>query len=161
MRALRKTTASSKQTIAPLLRPNICRFEYGRTAGWWVRFERCNALHTRLFSDNLCGGKTKALEAATRYRNAYDAKHPKKSREPKQPSLGYIKREEIFYRDRNTGARIYYEVFRAWIRVAPKRAASTHYSIQRHGVRAAKRYCEQWLNKKQIEQKRNFRHLAK
>jgi hypothetical protein len=58
---------------APRREKNITRFDYGKTHGWWVRFQRTDErgakrLTSKMFSDAVHGGKQRALRAASAWR---------------------------------------------------------------------------------------------
>jgi hypothetical protein len=128
---------------------NITRFDYGRTHGWWVRFQRNtasgNRVVSKMFSDSVHGGKAKARRAAIAWRD-----RTARAIQPARPSrtelgAGYVKRAE---RARRVGS---WPVYIAWIRMPDGRAASTSFSIARWGAREAKRRCELYLARKRRE----------
>lgn len=47
----------------------ISRIDSGSTHGWFVRGYKNGKTYSKLFSDRKCGGKRKALQAATDYRD--------------------------------------------------------------------------------------------
>lgn len=130
---------------------NIVRFEYGRSRAWWVRIERRGSkpgeefFIRKLFSDGVHGGKRKSLKAAKLYRDANltIAPEPQYYRQPK--SRGRVYRELRFYYDRNTGDRIYYPAWSAWIKDDNGRARHTGYSINKHGYNVALKMAQMWL----------------
>ena len=48
---------------------HITRLDYQKTHGWWVRIRRKSNPCSKLFSDGVYGGRDKALEAATAWRD--------------------------------------------------------------------------------------------
>lgn len=48
---------------------NIKRIDSTKTHGWQVHVRRGGELRTKLFSDRICGGKKKALDAAKKHRD--------------------------------------------------------------------------------------------
>jgi len=128
---------------------NITRFDYGKTHGWWVRFQRSTASGTKrvvskMFSDAVHGGKTKALRAAIAWRDETAATiRPARSRTGR--SSGYVKRVDIA---RRAGVS---PVYLAWIRMPNGRAASTRFSTGKWGAQEAKRRCQLFLARKRRE----------
>lgn len=61
-KAIRTTTRKSRNK-------GISRIDTSNTHGWFVRVYRDEAIYSKLFSDRRHGGKRKALEAATAYRD--------------------------------------------------------------------------------------------
>jgi hypothetical protein len=128
---------------------NITRFDYGKTHGWWVRFQRSTdagikRVVSKMFSDAVHGGKTKALKAAVAWRNQTAATiRPARRRTPR--ASGYVKRVEL---TRRVGVS---PVYLAWIRMPDGRAASTSFSIEKWGERGAKRRCQLYLARKRRE----------
>jgi hypothetical protein len=55
------------------------------THGWQVRSRGRRGYHSRLFTDNVHGGKAKALEAAEEYLEQYHQAHPEELENPHQP----------------------------------------------------------------------------
>ena len=131
---------------------NITRFDYGKTHGWWVRFQRSSEsgakrVLSKLFSDAVHGGKIKALRAAVAWRDqmVLTVRPPRRARAATGAPTGYVKRAQIM---RRTGAS---RVYVAWIRMPNGRAASTSFSIEKWGVQEAKRRCERYLARKRRE----------
>jgi hypothetical protein len=130
---------------------NITRFDYGKTHGWWVRFQRSTEsgrrVVSKMFSDAVHGGKRKALRAAVGWRDqTLAALRPSDSaRARRAVERGYVKRAELA---RRVGT---WPVYIAWIRMPDGRAASTSFSIARWGAREAKRRCELYLARKRRE----------
>ena len=54
----------------------ISRIDSRSTHGWFVRIYRDGQTHSKMYSDQLWGGKQTALQAARKYRNEYERKHP-------------------------------------------------------------------------------------
>jgi hypothetical protein len=128
---------------------NITRLDYERTRGFWVRFEGAHRT-SRLFSDGVHGGKTKALAEARRFRDNWEQTHDLARRISPQslPGPGRVVRRQIFQR------KSWSWVWEAYIRLERgKGHAVTRYSIAKWGSAEAKRLCEAWLKKKQKEQK--------
>jgi len=133
--------------------------DYKRSHGWWVRFE-CRAYPvSKFFSDFSYGGKLKARRAAIEYRDWILTKIPPRVRKPVPPGPGYIKRETRSYYNA-AGDLVTYESWMSWIRVAPKKAASTNVSIDKWGTRKAQKWVLDWLTRKRLEQKRNFARVG-
>jgi hypothetical protein len=130
-------------------RRNITRMDYGRAHGWWVRICRGAGKNKRVvsasFADARLGGKRKALAAAVAWRDRTLKKlAPPRRGGPVTPlGHGYIRRVEIVQRSGDA-----YAHFEAWIRVGPRRWASTKRSIALWGAREAKRQCEGWLTER-------------
>jgi hypothetical protein len=128
---------------------NITRFDYGKTHGWWVRFQRSTPagvkrVVSKMFSDAVHGGKGKALRAAVAWRDETAATiRPARPRTARRS--GYVKRVEVA---RRAG---FSRVYLAWIRMPNGQAASTSYSIEKWGEREAKRLCERYLARKKRE----------
>lgn len=125
---------------------NITRFDYAKTHGWWVRFQRstdsgAKRVTSKMFSDAVHGGKRKALRAAIAWRDL-TASTLRPARRRTTRSAGYVKRVELA---RRAGVS---PVYLAWIRLPDGRAASTSFSIAKWGVREAKRRCEAYLARK-------------
>lgn len=135
----------------------IVRFEFGSTLGWWVRIQRSTFKHRKLFSDGVHGGKQKALIAAKAYRDQLVKKAPDKLHDWSLvlKTSGSYKRHMRLVRTRS---RDVYRVdtFTAWIRTKPNVLACSRWSIEKWGVREAKRKCLQWLREKQREQRENY-----
>lgn len=128
---------------------NITRFDYGNTHGWWVRFQRTSAsgaerLFSKMFSDAVHGGTAKALRAAIAWRDQ-TAKALSSVPRPRKSHAGYIKQVELARRGGPS------RVYLAWIRLPDGRAASTTFSIAKWGKAAAKRRCQQYLERKRRE----------
>lgn len=128
---------------------NITRFDYGKTHGWWVRFQRSTESGTKrvvskMFSDAVHGGKMRALRAAIAWRDQ-TAATIRPARRRTALGIGYVKRVEIA---RRVGAS---PVYLAWIRMPDGRAASTSFSIDKWGAREAKRRCQLYLARKRRE----------
>lgn len=138
---------------------NIIRMDYKRSHGWWVRFECRDYPVSKFFSDLKCGGNRKARGAAIKYRDSVISKIPPRVRKPVPPGPGYIKRETRSYYNA-AGDQMTYESWTAWIRVAPKKAASTNVSIDKWGTRKSKAMVLEWLTRKRLEQKRNFARIG-
>jgi hypothetical protein len=136
---------------------NLLRYDYKRSHGWWVRFERKNGNISKFFSDSVHGGRRTAYKEAVEFRNHIRKTLPKYSR-VYSPGPGRIKREIRSYITLS-GHRAYYDAWVAWIRVSPGRGASTNASIDKWGVREAKKMVLRWLEKKQAEQKRNYARI--
>lgn len=135
---------------------HISRFEYGRTIAWWVRVYRGEKLYSKLFSDRAYGGKRKALAKALAYRDRLLKRVPLPIQpQPVPPGPGYVKRETRHYYD-SQGTRRSYEAWTGWIRIAPKKAASTNWSISKWGSLGAKKMAEAWLKEVRKEQKKNY-----
>ena len=143
--------------------PNISRFDYGRTHGWWVRFQRGTTAEGRriivskMFSDAVHGGNSKALGAAIAWRNrtVLNVPSPMRTGIPElTPGTGYVRRTEIRQRSGNTS-----DVWVAWIRLdgGPKSAASTSRSVAKWGVRGAKLEAERWREQQRQQLKRALR----
>ncbi len=56
---------------------HITRLDYGKAIGWWVRIRRKSNPCSKLFSDNIYGGKDEALEAAIVWRDEQLVNAPK------------------------------------------------------------------------------------
>jgi hypothetical protein len=127
---------------------NITRFDYGKTHGWWVRFQRSTEAGTKrvvskMFSDAVHGGKAKARRAAIAWRDRTAATiAPSRRSQRGRTGYGYVKRVELA---RRVGV---WPVYLAWLRLPDGRVASTTYSIQKWGVREAKRLSELYLARK-------------
>lgn len=121
---------------------NILRFDYGRTHGWWVRFERGGSPIRKLFSDRRYGGRRAALKHAKAFRDGAPIE-PKVLPAQSRPGQGRVYLELRSYRDRS-GTLQHYQAWSAWIRV-DGRPRHTSYSIPKHGGPAAKRLAKQWL----------------
>jgi hypothetical protein len=127
---------------------NITRFDYGKTHGWWVRFQRSTEAGTKrvvskMFSDAVHGGKAKARRAAIAWRDKTAATiSPSRRTQRGRTAYGYVKRVELA---RRVGV---WPVYLAWLRLPDGRAASTTYSIQKWGAREAKRLSELYLARK-------------
>jgi hypothetical protein len=102
---------------------------------------------SKLFSDAVHGGKRKALLAAIAWRDqmATTVRPPRRTRAARGAPTGYVKRTQI---TRRAGAS---RVYVAWIRMPDGRAASTSFSIEKWGVKEAKRRCELYLARKRRE----------
>ena len=129
---------------------NITRFDYGKTHGWWVRFQRSTEAGTKrvvskMFSDAVHGGKAKALRAAIAWRNQTAATIRPARRTRIRTGSGYVKRVLIA---RRVGIA---PVYMAWIRLPNGRAASTSFSIEKWGAQEAKRRCQLYLARKRRE----------
>lgn len=134
--------------------------DYKRSHGWWVRFERKNYPVSKFFSDSKWGGWRRSRRVAIEYRDLVESKMPPRVRRPgPPPGPGYIKRETRGYYNA-AGDLMTYESWMAWIRVAPKKAASTNVSIDKWGTRKAKRWVLEWLIGKRFEQKHNFARVG-
>ena len=133
---------------------NLLRYDYERGRGWWVRFERKSGGVSKFFSDSTYGGRKESYREAVKFRDITRSRLPKTTR-IYSPGPGRIKKEIRNYIN-SSGHRIYYDAWVAWIRVAPRRGASTNVSIDKWGVREAKRMVLRWIEKKQVEQKRNY-----
>lgn len=72
----------------------ITRIDHKNTHGWNVRIVKDEQMHSRLFSDGVCGGKGKALRVARSYR---DKLHQKLFKRPVSE-----RREIRFSNARNT-----------------------------------------------------------
>jgi len=132
---------------------NITRFDYGKTHGWWVRFQRSTESGTKrvvskMFSDAVHGGKRKALRAAVEWRDQTAATIKPARRRTTRVS-GYVKRVEI---TRRVGVS---PVYLAWIRMPNGQAASTSFSIEKWGAQEAKRRCQLYLARKRREAKQS------
>ena len=72
-KSARKRAASKKKTVTRQRNKdsvkNIKRIDSTKTHGWQVHVRRGGELRTKLFSDRVHGGKTKALKAAKAYRD--------------------------------------------------------------------------------------------
>lgn len=126
--------------------PNISRLDYGRTHGWWVRFQRGEREGKRRviqksFSDRLYGGKRKALAAAIAWRDRAAPGLPAKLRQRERvpPGYGYVKRTEVLRRVER------HPVYVGWIRLDGGRCSSTTWSVTRWGELGAKQKCQRWL----------------
>jgi hypothetical protein len=124
--------------------PNITRMDYGRTHGWWVRFQRGTGkervVYSKQFSDGVCGGKRAALKKAIAWRNRTARLVPGNARRLHvMAGYGYVKRQELWRRAE------YHPVWLAWLRVKGGRCLQTSRSVRLWGERGAKRGCEQWL----------------
>lgn len=131
---------------------NITRFDYGKTHGWWVRFQRSTEAGTtrvvsKMFSDAVHGGKRLALRAAIAWRDEVAATI-RPARRRRSLRSGYVKRAEIA---RRGGAS---PVYVAWMRMPDGRAASTSFSIDKWGAQEAKRRCHLYLARKRREARR-------
>jgi hypothetical protein len=128
---------------------NITRFDYGKTHGWWVRFQRSTRagskrVVSKMFSDAVHGGKREALRAAIAWRDE-TAATIRPARVQRRRASGYVKRAEVA---RRVGVSA---VYMAWIRMPNGRAASTSFSIEKWGAHEAKRRCELYLARKRRE----------
>jgi hypothetical protein len=147
-----RTEAELTLFLTPIVKreKNITRFDYGKTHGWWVRFQRSTEAGTKrvlskMFSDAVHGGKAKALRAAIAWRDRTSASIRPARRRRMPPSYGYVRRTELARRAGTS------PVYLAWIRMPNGRAASTSFSIAKWGVREAKRRCALYLARKRRE----------
>lgn len=145
---------------------HITRFEYGRTRGWWVRIERVGFFRRQLFSDSEFGGKRAALKAAEKYRDWLIARAPESKKGAHTADVllnrqGNLKRIERLVYSRGNRKPYYVEAWVAWIKVSPYRLASTNWSIEKWGVREAKRRALLWLERAQKVQRKNYRALKR
>lgn len=143
--------------------PQITRFDYGRSHAWWVRIEREGFVRRRLFSDGAYGGRWSALEAAQKYRDIQLRRAPirKNGKHGKQllNQEGNCKRQEryVYVRGKKPYA---VDSWVVWIKVSPYRLASSNWSIEKWGVREAKRRALEWLEAARKRQKRNYRGVT-
>jgi hypothetical protein len=135
---------------------NITRMDYERSHGWWVRFEYRAKPISKMFSDSSYGGKRASRAAAIKYRDEVLQTLPNRSHQHQAPGKGRIWRETRSYVLASSGERRTYEAWTGWCRVAPNRSASSNASIDKWGVRRARRMVESWLEGKLEEQKRNY-----
>ncbi len=141
-------------------RKNISRFDFGRSHGWWVRFERAGETHSKFFADTAWGGRATALLAAESHRDDLLATLPARRLPPNaRPGPGRIFSEQRRYKNAR-GERVGYQAWIAWIRIAPGKVASTSYAVKRYG-RAAKKMAAAWLAKKRREQRANYAQAKK
>ncbi len=132
----------------------ITRLDYTRSRGWWVRIQRVGFKVSRLFSDSRHGGRASALIVAKAFRDGQLRRAPAPRKRPQKPGYGYVSRVVRAFRSR--GRWVEYDAWQAWIKVAPKRAAQTSYSVERHGELGAKRMAREWLGRKRATQIENY-----
>jgi hypothetical protein len=129
---------------------NITRCDYGRTHGWWVRFQRLlegkKKVHSKLFSDGVCGGRGKALKAAQAWRDEQERLVPARSYRALQIGLGRIRRAR---RKRADGSS--YPVWAAWIMLKGGRLAAASYAVHVWGDVEAKKKVIAWYKRKRRE----------
>ena len=121
----------------------VSRIDSGSTHGWFVRGYKNGKTFSKLFSDLKRGGKTKALDMATAYR---DELHSKLEKIPKKERA-----RRIVYRDcrnrtgvlgvcriarRSASGRVN-ECFSVSWRPEPGVQKSTSYAIRKHGEKKA------------------------
>jgi hypothetical protein len=159
---MKRTPPGTSQGRNPKMK-YIVRYEYGRTRAWWVRIERPGFVKRKLFSDSVYGGKRKALQTAQKYRDSLCKMAPPRVRKPLELNReGSFKRQQRWVYTVRNGRKCkthQVDTWIAWIRVAPDRLASTNWSIEKWGVREAKRRMLQWLEQKRKEQRKNYRGI--
>lgn len=124
-------------------RKYITRFEFGRSHGWWVRFQRVGpdkVAISKFFSDAVHSGRHKALAAAFTWRDEQLKKLDLRPRKSLERGDGYIRLSTRFFRSRQGKASARYLVWEAWIRLGKKanHNAQTSYSIERWTESGAK-----------------------
>ena len=134
----------------------ITRFDYRRTHGWFVRFERKAGTVRKLFSDRVYGSRAESLTQALKFRDACIKTIGVSSANKVTP--GNLKKAVIARRNRS-GEWHYYPVWTAWIRIAPGRLVSSKWSIDKWGHKIAKKKALAWLETKRLIQERNYRKL--
>ena len=121
----------------------ISRIDSRATHGWFVRGYKNGKTFSKLFSDLKLGGKTKALDMATAYRNEL---HSKLEKVPKKERA-----RRIVYRDRRNRTGVLgvcriakgsadgrvYESFSVNWRPEPGVQKSTSFSIRKYGEKKA------------------------
>lgn len=127
---------------------NITRMDHGRGRSWWVRLYRGTGadkvMTSASFADSKHGGKGKALQAAIKWRD-------RKARElgttlggARVPlGHGYLRRITVTQKSGRA-----YPAWVAYVRVGPRKWASTKRSINLWGDAGAKRRCEAWLRER-------------
>lgn len=136
----------------------ITRFDYGKTHGWWVRFQRGvgseKSVTSALFSDAKWSGKRKALDAAKKWRNRTEREvgKPVLPKPEVPPGYGYVRRADVKQRVRHTTCWV------AWLRIEDKRCQSTKFSVETHGNQEARRRAEAWLEQKRRELRKRLGH---
>ncbi|MDM8528885.1 hypothetical protein QUF58_11850 [Anaerolineales bacterium HSG24] len=65
----------------------ISRIDSKNTHGWFVRVYYARQTHSKFFSDRFNGGYDDALEAAKKYKEEYEERHPESTK--KQPFRNY------------------------------------------------------------------------
>ena len=106
---------------------HITRLDYQKTHGWWVRIRRKSNPCSKLFSDGVYGGRDKALEAATAWRNEKLSTAPKQTNRTAESSSKTIK----------TGVP---GLCVSFVEGAKQNLAHLQVSVQRHGKRTSTRY---------------------
>lgn len=124
---------------------NITRIEGASTFGYEVRLMRQGQKWCRLFSDNVCGGKRKALAAAREYRDHLleETQHMKlsrkevASRKSRRNTSGTVGvRLVTEYDDRASQG--YYEYYEAQWCPSPGVRRKRRFSVSKYGKRKAK-----------------------
>ncbi len=106
---------------------HITRLDYQKTHGWWVRIRRKSNPCSKLFSDGIYGGRDKALEAATIWRDEKLSLAPKQTSRTTESSSKTIK----------TGVP---GLCVSFVEGATNNLAHLQVSVQRHGKRTSTRY---------------------
>lgn len=139
---------------------HICRFDFGRTHGWFLRVERPGLVVRRLFSDLSYGGKGKALLAAKLELEKLKRKMPERVRAIELPRNGRIVKTTRSYYD-SKGKSRQYKCYEAQIRTEPNRQSGTSWSIDKWGQKVALANCKRWLKQAKVEQRQNYEKLQK
>ena len=106
---------------------HITRLDYQKTHGWWVRIRRKSNPCSKLFSDGVHGGRDKALEAASAWRDEQLKAAPKQSNRTTESSSKTIK----------TGVP---GLCVSFVEGAQGNLVHLQVSVQRHGKRTSTRY---------------------
>ncbi len=141
---------------------NITRFDYKRTYGWWVRFQRMfpgetrKRVVSRFFSDGAYGSRMGALRAAQAWRDDQEPRLPpvrKRARHALRRGMGRLR---LTTRLRADGTR--YAVWAVWILLDGGRLAAASYALHVWGAPEAKNKAILWF--KQMRRKLRLRPLA-
>jgi hypothetical protein len=154
--AVKKKTARKKSASAGKKRTknkqsvkNIKRIDSTKTHGWQVHVRRGGRLRTKLFSDRIYKGKTKALAAAKKYRDelvdemAKFAKPLWRIKRTPRTNTGELGVSKTHYTNRSGKKR---EVITVTVRSELGKAVNRKFSVDKLGYKEAVKRAVAWRN---------------
>ncbi len=146
----RKPVSPKKRTRNKQSVKNIKRIDSTKTHGWQVHVRRGGRLRTKLFSDRIHKGKTKALTAAKKYRDdlvdemAKFAKPLWRIKRTARTNTGELGVSQTHYTNRSGKKR---KVITVTVRSELGKAVNRKFSVDKLGYDEAVKQAVSWRNK--------------